>query len=150
MIFFREILKKRWVNFHNFHTVTVHNMEKRETLSHTVWKFQKFSPTAKILRQIDLKYNSLVKYLIWGTVFKISWGKNLQISTLCLTKGIFRQINSLVTYLVKPLLSRNLCHNTWEKNFHNFHIVLLWELLIFFDHHFFAKLREINTFCRVQ
>ena len=31
---------------------------------HTVWKFQKFSPTAKIFRQIDLQYNSLVKYSI--------------------------------------------------------------------------------------
>ena len=27
----------------------------------TVWKFQKFSSTVKIFRQIDLRYNSLVK-----------------------------------------------------------------------------------------
>ena len=27
----------------------------------TVWKFRKFSPTAKIFRQIDLQYNSLVQ-----------------------------------------------------------------------------------------
>ena len=33
-------------------------------LQSTVWKFRKFSPTAKIFRQIDLQYNSLVKKLI--------------------------------------------------------------------------------------
>ena len=45
--------------------------------------FEKFSPTAIIFRQIDLQYNSLVKKLIWRNFCKISWGKNLQISTLC-------------------------------------------------------------------
>ena len=40
-----------------------------------------------------------------------------------LTLKIFRQINSLVTYLVKPLLSRNFCQNRVRVNFRNFHIV---------------------------
>ena len=48
----------------------------------TVWKFRKFSPNAKIFRQIDLQYNSLVKKIIWRNFCKISWGKILQISTL--------------------------------------------------------------------
>ena len=30
----------------------------------TLWTFRKFSPTAKIFRQIDLQYNSLMKKLI--------------------------------------------------------------------------------------
>ena len=40
----------------------------------TVWKFRKFSPTAKIFHQIDLQYNSLVKQLIWRNFCKKSWG----------------------------------------------------------------------------
>ena len=36
----------------------------------TVWKFQNFFPTAKILRQIDLQCNSLVKYSIWRNFCK--------------------------------------------------------------------------------
>ena len=40
-----------------------------------------------------------------------------------LTKKIFRQINSLVTYLVKLLLSRNFYQNCVRENFRNFHTV---------------------------
>ena len=71
---------------------------------HTVWKFRKFFPTAKIFRQIDLQYYSLhiVKKLIWRNFCKISWGKNLQISTLCIrnfciTLELFREIAFMVT-----------------------------------------------------
>ena len=38
-----------------------------------------------------------------------------------LHQKIFRQINFLVTYLVKPLLSRNFCQKCVIENFHNFH-----------------------------
>ena len=49
----------------------------------TVWymEFQKFSPTRKIFRQIDLQYNSLVKTLIWRNFCKKMWRKNYQITT---------------------------------------------------------------------
>ena len=40
------------------------------------------------------------------------------------TKKIFREINSLVTYLVKPLLSRNFCQKSVRENFHKFHTAL--------------------------
>ena len=40
-----------------------------------------------------------------------------------LTKEIFRQINSLVIYLVKPLLSRNFCQKCVRENSRNFHTV---------------------------
>ena len=40
-----------------------------------------------------------------------------------LTKKIFRQINSLVICLVKPLLSRNFCRKSVRLKFHNFHTV---------------------------
>ena len=91
-----------------------------------MWKFRKFLPTANIFRQIDLQYNSLVKKLIWRKFCKISWGENLQISTLCkenfpLIEKIFREMNSLV----KTLLSRNFCHKlNCESKFpecHKFH-----------------------------
>ena len=38
-------------------------------------------------------------------------------------KKIFRQINFLVTYLVKPLLSRNFSQKSVRENFRNFHTV---------------------------
>ena len=47
----------------------------------TLWVNFSFVHTAKIFRQIDLHYNSLVKKLIWRNFCKQSRGKNLQIST---------------------------------------------------------------------
>ena len=47
-----------------FVTTDRKNDRKIAKLFRTVWKFRKFSPTAKIFRQIDLQYNSLVKKLI--------------------------------------------------------------------------------------
>ena len=40
-----------------------------------------------------------------------------------LTEKIFRQINSLVTYLVKPLFSRNFWQKCVRENSRNFHTV---------------------------
>ena len=42
----------------------------------------------------------------------------------------FRQINSLVTYLVKPLLSRNFFQKWVRENSRNFHTVV-WKLINF-------------------
>ena len=39
------------------------------------------------------------------------------------TEEIFREINSLVTYLVKSLLSRNFCQKCVRENSRNFHTV---------------------------
>ena len=47
-----------------------------------------------------------------------------------LTKKIFRQINSLVTYLVKPLLSRNFCQKCVRENVRNFLTVLYLQLVV--------------------
>ena len=38
-----------------------------------------------------------------------------------LTEKIFREINSLVTYLVKMLISRNFCQKSIREIFRNFH-----------------------------
>ena len=42
-----------------------------------------------------------------------------------LTEKIFREINSLVTFLVKMLLSRNFCQKCVRVNFRYFHTVCL-------------------------
>ena len=60
------------------------------------------------------------------------------------TRKIFRQINSLITYLVKPLLSRNFCQNCMREEFRNFHTVemkLLLSLTISSQ-----KVREMDAF----
>ena len=66
--------------------------------------------------------------MVWGK--KSGWEWFCEISRLCtavwknekfgLTEKIFRQINSLVICLVKPLLSRNFCRKTVRLKFHNF------------------------------
>ena len=56
-------------------------------------KFRKFSPIAKIFRQIDLQYNSLVKKLIWRNFCKISLGNHLQISTMLLRSTLLGALN---------------------------------------------------------
>ena len=58
----------------------------------------------------------------------------------------FRQINYLVSYLVKPLLSRNFCQKCVRENSRNFHTVSLkqktfiwdWTLRIFLTPKFFT------------
>ena len=69
-------------------------------------------------------------------------GKNEKCS---LTKKIFRQcqINSLVTYLVKSLLSRNFCQKCVRENSRNFHTVL-WKLRNFTVTIFSQKFRQLN------
>ena len=64
---------------------------------------------------------------------------------ISLTKKIFRQINSLVTYLlVKMLISRNFCQKSVRENFRNFHTVpyTVWKNTKFSHRIFF---REISS-----
>ena len=59
-----------------------------------------------------------------------------------LIKEIFRQINSIVTYLVKPLLSRNFSQKCVRENSRNFHTVSLSQcgnLAIFLLFRFYVK-----------
>ena len=56
--------------------------------------------------------------------------------SLVSVEKIFRQINSLVIYLVNALLSRNFCQKSVRVNSHNFHTVLVQQ-----------KIREIDLFC---
>ena len=76
-----------------------------------------------------------MRYTVW---------KNEKFS---LTEKIFRQINSLVTSLVKSLLSRNFCQKSVRENFRNFHTVpsrLVW----IFRECEFTDLSLVVTFTR--
>ena len=73
-----------------------------------------------------LRNFSLARFTVWKNEKNYSHQK------------IFRQINSLVIHLVKPLISRNFCHNAWE-NSRNFHSV-----------HFWQKFRESNRFTKAK
>ena len=84
------------------------------------------------------KYLNQLEILLWELWRKFCQKKKMRqwisvISKLCtvwknkkfslLAEKIFRQINSLVTYLVKPLFSRNFCQICVRENSHNFHSV---------------------------
>jgi len=60
-----------------------------------------------------------------------------------LAKKIFRQINSLVTYLVKALLSRNFCQKCVRDNSRNVHTVCstLEYFGTIFKQHFFFEIQ---------
>ena len=57
---------------------------------------------------------------------------------------IFRQINSLVSYLVKPLIPRNFCHKCVRENSRNFHTVEF--LQSWFHGNFFLRDRIFQPF----
>ena len=59
---------------------------------------------------------------------------------------IFRQINSLVTYLVKPLLSRNFCQKCMRGNSRNFHTVLLYVWVLHSVEKYFVKWTLFRNF----
>ena len=70
------------------------------------------------------------------------WEHSVEKREILSHQKIFRQINSLVTYLVKPLLSRNFCKKCVRENSRNFHTVV-WKSTIKRDHTFH---RKINIF----
>ena len=62
----------------------------------------------------------MTKYFFTGgKLWKFLW----KFRKFSLTETIFREINSVVTYLVKLLLSRKFCQKSVKENFRNFHIV---------------------------
>ena len=51
------------------------------------------------------------KFFVWSSMCTAQCEKQEILSH----QKIFREINSLVTSLVKPLISRNFCQNAWER-----------------------------------
>ena len=114
------------------------------SLSHFFYK-NFFKATPVLLKKLLKK---LLKS--WFDEIFLQWERILRFSTLCdathsvekreilsrLTWKIFRQINPLVTYLVKrPLLSRNFCQKCVRENSRNFHSVAskMCHNVIFYD-----------------
>ena len=80
---------------------------------------------ARKVRENKKNLNSLVHYYLAKTLRAV-W-KNEK--NYLITKEIFRQINSLVTCLVKPLLSRNFCQKCVRENSRNFYSVQCGKVL---------------------
>ena len=110
-MFSRNFVKKYVrVNLRNFYYVSF--AQCRKTRNFPTIFLQKF-------RQSNFFTKHLYCKSIWRKNFK--WGKIYEIFTLYLTKNFFHQINTLVTYLVKPLLSRNFCQKCMREHSRNFH-----------------------------
>ena len=109
-----------------------------------VWK----NTEIYILSDLD-KHFVKILFLLQNTVWKIKpshttvW-KNQKFS---LTKNFFREINYLVTSLVKMMFSRNFCQKSEKENFRNFHSTLctLWKFTLT---QFWQKFRESNGFTK--
>ena len=135
-------------------------VQKFRKIHSVVWKFRKFSLTLfwQKFRENNVFIEQNTKELIWWIFFPVRLNFSHFHSTVWknekfgLTEKIFRQINSLVICLVKPLLSRNFCRKSVRLKFHNFHTVsriTLRKLLKFTHNCFFGKISwiyQINDF----
>ena len=103
----------------------------------TLWNIRKFTLTdlSQKFREINVFTNKVTKELISRENISVrenfAFFHAVQCAThtlwkkhkISLTQNIFREINSLVTSLIKTLLSRNFCQKTLRVNFGNFHTV---------------------------
>ena len=105
-----------------------------------VWNNEKFSITKKYFVKLVL-YIVIYSFSKCPTENSPQCGKTRNSLS---PKKIFRQINSLVNYLVKPLLSRNHCQKWVRENCRNFHWCDAEHTTV--EIHFWQKLRESNIF----
>ena len=98
-----------------------------------MWKYQHFCHSD--LREINFDefirtvLPQSCKKSVKLTASKKIFALNLFDEKLFLTKIFFREINSLVTYLlVKMLISRNFCQKSVRVNFRNLHTVNLSDI----------------------
>ena len=82
-----------------------------------VWKNEKFTATPQFFSVKSIYSKTLIS---WN--FCEKWWEWIH-SAVWKDEKIFRQINSLVISLVKPLLSRNFCQKSVKVNHRNFHTV---------------------------
>ena len=82
-------------------------LESSKLISRKIWEIEKF-------------WNFQIVQLYWSsTVHTVEKREILS------HQNFFRQINSLVTYLVKPFLSRIFCQKCMRENSRNFHRVCI-------------------------
>ena len=106
LLFRKRRRRTAWIFWKVILELTHPSSVSRKNLGKTDWKIVKIS-----WNQYFSRYNPPRHVSCFHELF-VMW-KNEKFS---LTKKFFRQINSLVTYLVKPLLSRNFCQkNAWER-----------------------------------
>ena len=125
---YHQWFSKSFVYFHTviFWFVKLKRVEVIGILCHAFF--------AKNFVKVTVLLNKLLKS--WFDEIFFWWERISRFSTLwesLIIHGIFChseflshpkiQINSLVTYLVKPLLSRNFCQKCLRENFRNFHTV---------------------------
>ena len=98
----------------------------------TVCKLWKFTLTLfwKKFRESNVFTNKITKWLIWRDIFSVRVNVSFfhtvshtlwKNEKFTLTEIFFRQINSLVIYLVNALLSRSFFQKSVRVNFHSFH-----------------------------
>ena len=109
----------------------------------------KFSPTIFCKNSVKLTFHKDQLYCksIWRKIFVVGEkfpkfpARSVEISEILSHRKKFREINSLVIHLVRPLLSRNFCQKSVRENFRNFHTVQCEKREIL-SH--WKKLRQIN------
>ena len=90
-------------------------------LFHFCNNFVKLTLSITKLRENTLKGQKVLSR-IYFCERKFRAFSHCEVWKFTITQKMFRETNSLVTFLSKPLLSRNFCRK-WHK-FYNFHIVL--------------------------
>ena len=130
--------KRARENFCNFHTAQCGKARDSLRISLSLKKnssnqlisnfFSKTIAFTEFLRKKgEREFLQSPQCALWNTHSALQCWKMKNTVTQCgktrnsLTWKIFRQINSLVTYLVKPLLSRNFCQKCVGENSRNFH-----------------------------
>ena len=131
LLFRKRRRRTAWIFWKVILELTHPSSVSRKNLGKTDWKIVKIS-----WNQYFSRYNPPRHVSCFHELF-VMW-KNEKFS---LTKKFFRQINSLVTYLVKPLLSRNFCQKCVRENSRTLHN---------FQFQFSLKFREINLYCNAD
>ena len=109
------ILISRKIQFKQQKKDPFHTVEKWKIYSH-----QRIFPSNQLFSNLYSKCVDFTKFLQKKKVEYSTLWKNEKFT---LNEIFFRQINSLVICLVKPLLSRNFCRKSVRLKFHNFHTV---------------------------
>ena len=106
------------------------------TITKNISSNQRFSKSVTFTKFLPKMWENLV-CTVW---------KNEKFS---LTKKLFREINSLVTYSVKALLSQNFWQKMERDNFRNFHTVVCHTFGITEIYSHWKNFRQINFFSKI-
>ena len=128
-----------------------HNVQITESYCHTGFFSQKFRQMKFLLKKFTINWfdgKSVAFFSFFHTHSVEKW-------KIYSHRNFFRQINSLVIYLVNALLSRNFCQKSVRVNFRNFHTVeccTLWKFRKSFKiiSQIFREISVISTLCNIN